>query len=149
MAAWCLLPGNIVCQSGQNHIKLFDPLGFCRRPDTSLQSIFGSLRDGSRPWGAFGLLVNAELGVSSLRWPCLRLPLRSPRLGGMQGERKSPDRNIMGVQWRWSMGWANFLRNVLTGLLLTPWPGILVTFFPLFVCMLVNIHQLRPLQVTA
>lgn len=144
MAAWCLLPCKVVYQSGQHPIKLFDPLVFCRCPDTSLQPIFGSLRHGSRPGGAFGLLVNAQPGVSSLCWPCLRLPLRSPRLRGLQGERESRTRNYMAAQWRWSMGWTEVLRDVLTGLLLTH-PGILVTLFPLFVCVFVNIHQLHTL----
>lgn len=116
-----------------------------RCPDTSLQPIFGSLWNGSGPGRAFGILVNAQPGVSGLLWPCLRLPLRSPCLRGLQGERQSRARNVVSAQWRWFMYWTEVLRNALSGLLLTSWK---VTLFPLFVCIFVNTHQLHPLQVT-
>lgn len=66
----------------------------CRRPDARLQPILSSLWVGGRPGGAFGLLLRAQPGVSRLRWPCLGLPLRSPRLRGLQGETEIR-------QWLW------------------------------------------------
>lgn len=61
---------------------------FRRCPDASIQPVVGRVRVGSGPWGVLDFLLIAQPGVSSLCWPRLGLPLRSPRLRGLQGEPK-------------------------------------------------------------
>lgn len=94
-SSWSISPRRLSPDSvAQYHMKLSDRLVCCRCPDPSLQPIFGSLWLGGRPRGAFGLFVGAKPGVSSLRWPRLGLPLRSPRLRGLQGEREIRARKL-------------------------------------------------------
>lgn len=90
ISPWHLSPDSIV----QHDMKLSDRLVCCRCPDPSLQPIFSSLWVGGRPGGAFGLFVGAQPGVPSLRWSRLGLPLRSPRLRGLQGEREIRERKL-------------------------------------------------------
>lgn len=145
-SSWSISPRRLSPDSVvQHHMKLSDRLVCCRCPDPSLQPIFGSLWVGGRPGGAFGLFVGAKPGVSSLRWPRLGIPLRSPRLRGLQGEREIKSEKI--IQWDNGHDQTNWLTwNILSGLLLTH-PRILFPLFPLFVNSFVNIHQLHPLQV--
>lgn len=65
---------------------------FCRCPDASVQPLISCLRVGSGPGGFLIFLLIAQSGVSSLCWPRLGLPLRSPRLRGLQGETRNHTR---------------------------------------------------------